>query len=104
MRDKKMERDILLAMTGELSPAQQEKIDACLRESGEAAAFRDETERLMKAVKTCLPDPEPAQATVDAIVAQAGEMRSGVVIPFPQQTVWFHQASSREADSVRSIP
>lgn len=81
------EQQVLLAMSGELSPAQQEELEAKLRESDAATLYREQAERIMSDARQHLSDAAPAPESIANIIHQARTMRRGIIIPFPQPVV-----------------
>ncbi|MBL7115370.1 MAG: hypothetical protein ISS35_06355 [Kiritimatiellae bacterium] len=81
------EQQVLLAMSGELSPAQQEELEAKLRESNAATLYREQAERIMSDARQHLSDAAPAPESIANIIHQARTMRRGIIIPFPQPVV-----------------
>lgn len=82
-----MEKEVLLAMSGELSPANQAKLEDRIRKSEPATTYRLEAERLMADAREHLMDADPNPDTITCILNQASEMRRGLVIVFPQTVV-----------------
>lgn len=74
-------------MSGELSPAQQEELEAKLRESDAATLYREQAERIMSDARQHLSDAAPAPESIANIIHQARTMRRGIIIPFPQPVV-----------------
>ena len=83
MKKHDIQKEILLAMSGELSPSRRKALEARLRDSAEDDAYRRDVEQLMADARRHLPDSEPAPSTVAHILDLEGTTRRGVLIPFP---------------------
>lgn len=82
-----MEREIILAQSGELPPARRATLEQRLADDADLRRWRDEVAQVCADAQAALPSPEPSAAAMAAVRERAREPRRGKVLAFPAPVV-----------------
>lgn len=84
MKRAEIERDMLLAQSGELSDVDRERLERQLARDPELAAMRDELDALCRAAREGLGQSEPSDAAMGRVLAEVRDHEQpSRTIPFP---------------------